>query len=96
MSNSKTKNENGLALSKDPIADTLEAAQIWVKEHKVVTALAAAAVLYFLGGRRVRGLIGMALKSGATAGLANAALSTVLPSATPAQKSERVDDSMYH
>jgi len=80
----KKQNDQGnFDISKEQLTSVVDAAQTWIKEHKVVSALAAAAVLYLIGGRRVRSLVGMALKSGATAGLANAALSTVLPSATP-------------
>ena len=71
----------------------INAAQGWIKENKVVTAVAVAAVLYLVGGKRVRSLLGMALRSGATAGLANAAIGAIIPNLAA---KETTDDSLLH
>lgn len=91
--NNKQISQPGVGISSEQLTTALQGAQDWVKEHKVISVLAAAAVLYFIGGKRIRSLIGVALKSGATAGLANAALTTVLPGRAP--KAESVE-STYH
>lgn len=72
-----------------------DSAAAWIKEHKVVSALAAAAVLYFVGGRRIRHLASLAVKSGITAGVGKAAINTFLPE-TNANKQSQAQNDMYH
>lgn len=94
MAKQKNPSSEGIDISKEQLTAALQNAQAWVKEHKVLTTLAAAAVLYFVGGKRLRGLLGLALKSGATAGIANAAFTSVIPSSKPAISAET--ESMLH
>lgn len=70
----------------------LESIQNWMYEHKLITGIAAAAVLYMIGGRRLRQLASFAVRSGVTAGVTNAALSVF--GAKPV--SDKSEENVYH
>lgn len=70
----------------------LQSIQKWMYEHKVITGIAAAAILYMIGGRRIRQFASFALRSGVTTGVTNAAIS-VLGTKSPSAKNE---ENVYH
>lgn len=75
-----------------PLPGVWDSAQEWMKEHKVITAIATVAVLYLLGGRRIKQIANFAVKSGVTAGLANVAMGTLMSQ----NKSETKNENVYH
>jgi hypothetical protein len=89
------KNEDLSTEALASVESAWDTASAWIKEHKVVSALAAAAVLYFVGGRRIRHLAALAVKSGITAGVGKAAIDTFLPESSNKPASQAQND-LYH
>lgn len=90
----KKQNEDLATEALASVESAWDTASAWIKEHKVVSALAAAAVLYFIGGRRIRQLASLAVKSGITAGVGKAAIDTFLPESN--KQSAQTQNDLYH
>ena len=73
-----------------PEESPLLSIQNWMSNHKLITGVAAVALMYLVGGRRIQQLTRFAVKSGIAAGITNAAMNVFVSKSAPTKNDESV------